>query len=50
MDTQMDEYMGRWKGERENGQTAKEISGRREGFTLGKKRKAGREDRQAELR
>lgn len=51
MDTQMDEYMGRWKeGERENGQTGKEISGRREGFTLGKKRKAGREDRQAELR
>lgn len=47
MDTQMDEYMGRWKeGERENGQTGKEMSERREGFTPGKE-KEGKEGRQA---
>ena len=34
----MDEYMDRWKErERENGQTGKEMSGRREGFTPGEK-------------
>lgn len=51
MDTQMDEYMDRWKErERENGQTGKEMSGKRKDLLLGKKRKPGRGRQQAKLR